>query len=60
MREHRARRHRGALVLPLLVTKADLKEIALQGYASTDPKVQAEAVALLLSDTVYQAAAGCA
>jgi hypothetical protein len=55
MRTLRARRRRGKLRLTIDLHQDNLREIALRGYegaASTDRKLQAEAVNMFLTDTL--------
>jgi hypothetical protein len=56
MRERRQRVARREVQLTIVLHKDDLAEIAKRGYegaASTDPKLQAEAVSLFVSDTLW-------
>jgi hypothetical protein len=56
MRAHRARRRRREVQLMIEVREADLREIALAGYAdaaSMDRKAQAQAVAIFVSDQCF-------
>jgi hypothetical protein len=55
-RETRRRRARREVLLTIVLHEDDLAEIANRGYegaASTDPKLQAEAVSLFVSDTLW-------
>jgi hypothetical protein len=56
MREIRRRRARREVQLTILLHEGDLAEIAKRGYegaASTDPKLQTEAVSLFVSNTLW-------
>ena len=56
VRAHRARRRRCEVQLTIEVSEADLRDIALAGYAdaaSTDRKAQAQAVATFVSDQCF-------
>jgi hypothetical protein len=56
MREARRRRARREVPVTIVLHEDDLAEIAKRGYegaASTDPKLQAEAVSLFVADMVF-------
>jgi hypothetical protein len=56
VRAVRERRRRREIQLTVVMHEDDMAEIAKRGYegaASTDPKLQAEAVSLFVSDTLW-------
>ena len=56
MREIRRRRARREVQLTIVLHEGHMAEIAMRGYegaASTDPKLQAEAVSLFVSGTPW-------
>jgi hypothetical protein len=56
VRAHRARCRRREILLTIEVSEADLRDIALAGYAgaaSTDRNARAQAVAMFVSDQSF-------